>query len=549
MILRNASVETTDLMQIGAQIDTDGTSSLVTGNLGPPVVTPSLISIDAGAIGFAAIGQSGAVVDPDAPLTVTVSNLRSGAVFTAAVANDGSFSVALAGQADDAFTLIARDSHRFPLQSAEVAIGTMQGAPPSATEVAATGWGVDGVFVSRTLSLDGHQLAVAGWGSSSELVLLDLSNPAVPALVRTSVAAQGAIRDVVIRDGWAYVAADRFSTLDLSASGSTPNYTTDPCGREQAVALSGGYAFTAEVDCLNNGTIHVYDVTNPAAPRYLSSQAVAGVANDALTDLLTFGRDDLVGISDTAAGIDVMVIDRRDVNALRKVSQLSISNFGAYRASIEGTTLFLVSVGTPQLVAVDLSDPLTPIVTGTLALPGSGGGVMVAGRDVLIADGAAGLVATTADPAALVITGSVPTAGTAYDVAVYGTTTYVADGSGIAVVPVAIAPRIDPRRISIGATSITGLADAVTGAVPITIEIVEGTTMAAANGTVAPDGGFSVPLTGSAGDTITLEATDASGRVAGPIVVGTVPFGSSTELLPLSNRARTITAWGTTVAM
>ncbi|HUJ13824.1 MAG TPA: Ig-like domain-containing protein, partial [Thermoanaerobaculia bacterium] len=369
LTLRNANLETADLLQLASPVDGDSASTLVTGNLAPPVVTSSLIAIQPAALGFAVIGRAGAVSDPDTPIVVTAKNARTGGTFIVNALPDGSFAIPIAGSANDAFTLTAKDSHRFPLQSPPIDIGTLPGGTPAVTQVAQTVWSVDSSFAARTLALDGRTLAVAsypvgGGGSSDRLVVLDLTNPAAPSLVRTVATGAGGIRDVVVQNGWAYIASGRFCTLNLTNPSASPLITSETCGGRSAVAVSGGYAFVADTGCNLNGGIWVYDVTNPAAPRFLGTQAVAGTSGHDFTDLQLFGTDYLVGISNSATGRDVMIIDRRDVNALKKISELQIAGFDAFRGVVSGTKLFVVSQTAAQAVVVDLQNVNAPAVAG-----------------------------------------------------------------------------------------------------------------------------------------------------------------------------------------
>ncbi|MDQ6799844.1 MAG: Ig-like domain-containing protein, partial [Acidobacteriota bacterium] len=561
VMIRNANLETVDLLQVGAPIDKDPGSTLVTGNLGPPIVSSALISIAPSALGFAVVGRAGAAIDPDKPVTATARNSRTGALFTTVAANDGAFSVSISGNVNDAFTLTAKDSHRFPLESAPVNAGTLTGATPAASQVPSTGWGVDSNFISRTLSVDGHALAVASYpvgttGSSDRLVVLDVTNPNAPVVRRTVATSIGAIRDVVVQNGWAYIVGDRFVTVNLDVANASPNATSDPCGHENAVAISGGYAFTADADCASNGTIYVYDVTNPAAPRLLNGQAIGGLTAHNFTDLQVLGTDYLIGISPSASGRDVVIIDKRDVNALKKVSELQIANFDGFRGVVNGTKLYVVSQTAQQLVVVDLQNAAAPAIAGTLQLSAAAGGAAVIDKDLLIADGGAGLLSSSADSALLSINGSVATGGNAFDVAVFGNTAYVANGTGIAIVSVGVAPAIDRSRISVAATgTVTGTADSIRGQVPITVEIKNTATSIAKTTSVAQDGSFSATISAHAGEAITVTATDGAGRVAGPVGVGSVPFGSAARTTPVvisgdtNFRARTIAVDGTTVAL
>src|SRR5207248_809190 len=141
-------------------------------------------------------------------------------------------------------------------------------------------------------------------------------------------------------------------------------------------------------------------------PRQISSQAVAGVSAHVFTDLQLLGTDYLIGISPSGNGRDVIVIDRRDVGALKKVSELQIPNFDAFRGVVSGAKVYLVSQTTPQIVVVDLHNPAAPSIAGTLVLSTTAGGVAVIEQDLLIADGTAGLLASSSDPALLSVNGS-----------------------------------------------------------------------------------------------------------------------------------------------
>src|SRR5207253_2914513 len=166
----------------------------------------------------------------------------------------------------------------------------------------------------------------------------------------------GSIRDIAVQNGMAYIVADRFATLNLADPNSTPISPSDPCGKENAVVISGGYAFTSETECSNNGTILIYDISNPAAPVLLGPQAVGGIAGHVFTDLLAFGTDYLVGISNSSSARDVMVIDRHDVNALRKVGELQVTGIDSFRGKIVGNLVYLAG-GDSGVAIVDVANP------------------------------------------------------------------------------------------------------------------------------------------------------------------------------------------------
>src|SRR5207237_9914609 len=209
----------------------------------------------------------------------------------------------------------------------------------------------------------------------------------------------GAILDVVVLNGWAYIAGDRFGTINLDVANSSMNFTADQCGQENAVTVSGGYAYTAAPGCAHNGTIYVYDVPNPAAPRSLGGQPVAtGIGSHDFSDLELLGSDYLIGISPSASGRDVVIIDRRDVNALKKVGELQIAGIDSFRAKVVGSTLY-VAGGDGGVAIVSVAQATAPQLLSVVNTPGGargGGGV---GTTLAGSGGSGGRLYGTCDPA------------------------------------------------------------------------------------------------------------------------------------------------------
>ena len=114
-----------------------------------------------------------------------------------------------------------------------------------------------------------------------------------------------------------------------------------------------------------------------------------------------------------------------------------------------------------------------------------------------------------------------------------------------------VAPTIDRSRISVAANgAITGTADSIRGQMPITLEVKNTNGLATATASVAQDGSFAAAVIATAGDPITVTATDGAGRVGGPVGVGSVAFGTAAKTTPViisgdtNFRARTIAAGG-----
>jgi hypothetical protein len=547
--LRNARLDVIDLVETTTTIDKDAPSVLLGNNQAPPAVNAALITLQQTATGSAVIGAAGAVIDLDAPVTVFATNTTSGNVYNVAVGADGSFAVPVQGSAGETITLKARDANFYALESTLLTVGTLTNGTSTPSQIAKSEWAVDAAFLPRTFSRDGAYAAVASYptsnGGSPTVVTLSVSDVARPAHLRTVNLGISFVRDVVVSNGWAYIAADRFATLKLDDPAAVPVLANaNASGSESAVVLAGGYAFTAEWDWHNDARLHIYDVSVPSVPRYLRSQGM-GIGGTRFSDLIAFGSDYLIGVSYDRpgnVGRDVVVIDRRDVQNLKLVSQLDVPNFDGFRGTIVGTNLYVGSLSSNQFVVVDLSNPAAPRVSGTVAIPAAAPGVTVAGNDAFAAAGAAGVATIDVGaPAAPAHVGTNAVTGNAFDVSIVGPYLYVANELGLALVPVQVAPSINLSRISLSLTgtsvTVTGAAQAIGGAMPIAAEVRNARSGAAVTATVQSDGSFTAVLEAAAYDTITVKATDTFAKVNGPLVAGRVPFGAQSRsvVIPTSN--------------
>jgi len=538
--LRNANLAVEDLLEVTDPIDKVA-STVAGSNAGPPVVDLTKISIQPTATGASAVGAAGAVVDSDAPVAITLTNTAFGTTFTGNANADGSFIIGVQGDTGNSITLKAKDTQAYPIETQPVVIGTLASGTPVATQINRTAWTSDAAFLPRTLAIEGNTLAVASrvagtTGNSDKVVILDITDPTRPVLKRV-ISTGSRVLDIKLSNNWLYVANNRFSTFDLSNPTSTQNFGADQNGNDYSLAVTGGYAFTAEEGSNNDGRINVYDVSNPASPRFLyQTGSLTGVGTTQLSDLIPYGSDYLVGIS--SWGRRVVVIDRRNVNALTKVGDLPIANFDAFRGTISGSNLYLFDGGHPEMVVVSLANPGAPVIAGRITIPAPyAWGAAVVANDVIIANDTAGLTVTTANPASLAITGSASTGGAAWDVEVQSGIAYVANETGVALVPVGTAPVIHTDRISLALNGsnvvVTGLSGAVTGGSPV-VSILDTATNATVTN-IAPnaDGSFTATLAANPGDPITLTAT--SFKSNGPVPLGLVPFATAATTLPITS--------------
>jgi len=527
----------------------------------PPVVDVARIAISVASQTTATVTGQARSISGISPLKVAVQNTSTGvSVNNIAVAGDGSFTATIAARSGETLAVAATDGNN--RTSGNVTIGPVPFGSATITMPIAPG-SVGDSFRARDLASEGTMLVVSGWGedfgTNGNAVVYDISNPAAPVQRFIKTIANGQSYDVELVNGWAYDAGWDFCVTNLN----DPNagrVCVDPGSGELGVAVSGRYAFTS--GATNLGAIRMYDVSNPAAPRFIRNTNFLP-SNANFFDLIAYGPDYLIALSPDdsgGTGHDVVVIDRRDVNALVKVAELDIPNFRAFRGRIYGNTLYIASAhDTRPMAIVDLTNPLAPVLKSIVDTGGWTRGVSVAGNIAATADLSMGVSFTdVTNPAAPRIQGSQFVGGNPWDALFANGALYVANEQGIVVFRDVIAPPIiDGQQISIAATTsttatVTGAARAVTGQAPLTA-VITNTTTGAAGGSIAiaADGSFTTTIAARPGEAISITATDGAARTAGPLAIGVVPFGSTTVTMTIapgqvgdSFRARTLAREG-----
>ncbi|HEX2835650.1 MAG TPA: Ig-like domain-containing protein [Thermoanaerobaculia bacterium] len=102
-------------------VDKDA-SSTITINDAAPVIDTTKLTLTSTSGGGEITGTTGAVTDSDTPITVIATNTRTSQTYSVTAAANGSFTMSVAGNPGDTFTLRARDGHIFPLTSLPVAV-------------------------------------------------------------------------------------------------------------------------------------------------------------------------------------------------------------------------------------------------------------------------------------------------------------------------------------------------------------------------------------------------------------------------------------------
>ncbi|HJT17565.1 MAG TPA: hypothetical protein VJ853_09265, partial [Thermoanaerobaculia bacterium] len=360
---------------------------------------------------------------------------KSGATSATTATSSGTFSTIVATAAGHRIDVKATDNAN---RSSTRTIGAVPFVTTQRNDAAVIAG--DSAFRARRVAADGlNWIATNGTvdgahmnGGSSRALLFRQPDASSPPAITAFDTTVGTVEDVALQGAFAYVTGDRFATIDIVAATPTIQLTTSrPCGRELALVVAGNFAFGAESGCANNGTIDIYDVSNPAAPLYVRQQAVGGATTINYRALLAYGTQYLIAITPDkpgGAGRDVTVIDRSDTNNLRKIAELDVPAFDAVSGLIDGTTLYLAG-GDSGIAIVDLSNPAAPAWISTTDAPCIARSIVVTRpNEIAVADaGGPGLTfLDTSDRMRPIVLGSQPFDGNANDVKLSGGRLFVA---------------------------------------------------------------------------------------------------------------------------
>jgi hypothetical protein len=345
------------------------------------------------------------------------------------VAGNGSFSVVTPAVPGHHLRLTATDvagrrterklGHTFGATTTRVANATLAG---------------DALYRSRRVASDGN-ITVASPGSfhattlgaSTRLMLFRQPNASEPPAVVSNVA--GGVNDIEISNGHLYIASDRLSAISLSDPAFTVrNPVGDVCGRDGAVAVSGSHAFTSMIDCFGDAEINIWDLANPAIPRFVRN--VGTGVSLTYRGLAALGSSYLIGFSSVR---DISIIDRTNLNAtpLPRIAELQIDAFDAFDGVVDGTMLYVAGYD-GGVAIVDVSNPLAPVLRSVVRSIGSVRAVAVSGPNEIVAATGNGVTfINVTDKANPIVTGLHKLDSVATDVYVVGNTIYVAGDTSV----------------------------------------------------------------------------------------------------------------------
>jgi hypothetical protein len=524
--------------RIDATIQLLNGAKIVGNNQGPPTVVPAKIALTSGSLGPVMTGTAGAVADSDQPITVFAQNTTTGQSFSAVAAADGSFAISPRGSVGDSISVFARDGNVFPLQSQPVVIGTLPSSNITPTAIPITSaMTTDTGFRAQRLAFDGNFLVAQtypGAFNDNKMLVFDLSSGS-PSWVQT-IAVPNNTRDAVVKNGVAYTPGGSLYAYDLSVNPATRQQGALSCGDSYSVAVDGVYAYVGG-NC-GDAHIDILDVTNPKVPVNLRNQGT-GISGT-YRQLIPYGNY-LIGIlPDGGSGIDVVVLDRRNINNLINVWTASIAGFSGFRGSMQGTTLYVNSVE-GAVAVIDLSVPTLGVVKSVFQAASAAHGIAAVGSAAYVAADTAGVIALNAsDPANPAAAGGVATSPqAAWDVVIRGQLGIIAAEDRLITFTASLPPQVDASKISMSfdghVATVQGAPFAVLGASPLTVELRNDKTTTKVSGiAVAANGSFSATIAGTSGDAISVVATDGNGVNSAVVQAGVVPFGSSAAIVPIT---------------
>jgi hypothetical protein len=262
-------------------------------------------------------------------------------------------------------------------------------------------------FSAQALAISGTRLYAM---TTVQLTILDVSNPAGPALLGTSTsyAAQG----IAASGTMLYLASP---TVDRSrgdgglyivdaAAATAPTLRGHLLGglENEGLAVAGSLAVATGRSI--DGGLQVLNVQNPAAPRVLAKLAGAfkGVA---MTSTAAYARITLAG---NPGHTDLMVIDLRTPAAPTIASQIFLP--GGSGATVVGSLLY-VAAGSGGLQVYDIASPLSPRLLGTATLASGANAVAAADGYAYVTSGSTIAVVDARNPGNPAAVGSYPATG------------------------------------------------------------------------------------------------------------------------------------------
>ncbi|HSX18344.1 MAG TPA: carbohydrate binding domain-containing protein [Candidatus Saccharimonadales bacterium] len=237
-------------------------------------------------------------------------------------------------------------------------------------------------------------------------------------------------------------------TGQLYVSGTVPSsytgWTNSGLSHPRTVQVQGRYAYVMDD---GNGSLHIFDLSNPANPVKISS--VTGFS----ANIGAYAQGNYIYATDRN-NVRLRIIDVSNPASPTVVSNISTGLFRPYDVYVQGRYAYVVDVSANTMVTFDVSNPASPTMVSTIS--GSLNGpqdIYVQGRYAYIANGGSSLtIIDVSNPANPTEVSNISTGlNNSYGVYVQGRYAYVSNWGGNSLVSFDVSNPASPSQIgSIG---------------------------------------------------------------------------------------------------
>ena len=238
--------------------------------------------------------------------------------------------------------------------------------------------------------------------SNGTLSITDISNPASPVIVSTTTVPSdsgGCEMGISVLGRYAYIVSDcssNFTIYDIS-NPKSPVFISNTPGNNYPVSLAvqGKYAYVAR------SPFEVYDVSDPLNPQVVFNDNNNTGSFDSAYDvnsLVLSGRylyatvvaHPVGGATASALAVQTIDVSGPGENNPRIVNTTTIGNWYGYsstfdQTAIQGRYLYTISNDPNELFVVDISNPSSSSLVGSIALAGIPNALKVQGRYAYVA--------------------------------------------------------------------------------------------------------------------------------------------------------------------
>ncbi|GEM_PF-993987 len=285
----------------------------------------------------------------------------------------------------------------------------------------------------RGLDLKSNYLYVA---STKRFTILDISNPATPAVVsyiEPSIVKGAEIRDVKVKDNYAFLAASGAGILviDISNKKKPALVATLKLGgynRPWRLTVSGNYLYTAVG---SDNRLYVIDITNPANPSIKGSWS-ANAGTNTFSGVAVKGK--YAYVTEYHNGVHVVDIS----NPAKPAGVAKLMGMDANDIKILGNYAY-VSVRYQGFNIIDISNPTSIKIVGKGAdIPGYIEGIFPTSKYTFLAAESKGFgIYSTSDITKPKLAAQIPVVGGSHSIAVKGNYMYIgAHNDGVWVIDI-----------------------------------------------------------------------------------------------------------------